>query len=728
MKINRIKLYNISSYVGTSEFDFTVSERNNIVLIGGQNGTGKTSLFTAIKLALYGPLCFQYQSKNNQYTARIRELINHDAFSQTEVNAFIELDIELPRERETIQYTIRREWSYEDKKLSERDFVWEHGKTLNEQEINFFQNYLYHVIPPNLFDFFFFDGEEIANFFSTPSYHSYLREAVLTLEHYDTFRLIERYCRRYMIGEDESNIAIQQRNEYESICNELDEAEEVRQIRTLRIQELKDQCDKYDQEVLNLEESFKKQGGLPQSELEELHKQINTLERRRDQINTFMKGFVEDTVPLILTMPVAKALRVQLSIERKVQQYQLIAQQISVERLGAVLSDILPSFGVDRPTEFIQILAKTIDDSVKPASDAENFVFLHDLSQEQQEVVGEVLRYLERFAPNAIVDQIQEKDAITLELSKLRKRLDDSLSPEEIQIHEMKIRHLGEAKERCNTELEMEKRQEDEYEKHLEKLEVRRKSLRTILIGSTRRIEAGEYTERLGEMMRDMLSTLLDRKRQEIEEKTLQLSKEILRKEHFIDLVELDEKFNFSLYRRQDYSFDELSSLFTHLGLEELARRIGMRGVLALLEYFHVDSISHLKKIFKKGKNQFTLYEEQTFRLYNRIEFQQLSKGEKQIFILSLYWAIIKTSGRDIPFVIDTPFARIDTEHREQIAKKFFPNISGQVIILSTDEEITSPYYQMLQPHIAHEYTLSFNEKIGGTEVETGYSFGGDQP
>ena len=48
MKINKIKLCNISSYAGEREFDFSVSDNKSIILIGGQNGTGKTSLFTAL--------------------------------------------------------------------------------------------------------------------------------------------------------------------------------------------------------------------------------------------------------------------------------------------------------------------------------------------------------------------------------------------------------------------------------------------------------------------------------------------------------------------------------------------------------------------------------------------------------------------------------------------------------------------------------------------------------
>ena len=61
MKITKVILYNFSSYEGYNEFDFEITDSNkNIILIGGKNGAGKTSLFTAIKVALYGPLAYGY--------------------------------------------------------------------------------------------------------------------------------------------------------------------------------------------------------------------------------------------------------------------------------------------------------------------------------------------------------------------------------------------------------------------------------------------------------------------------------------------------------------------------------------------------------------------------------------------------------------------------------------------------------------------------------------------
>ena len=103
------------------------------------------------------------------------------------------------------------------------------------------------------------------------------------------------------------------------------------------------------------------------------------------------------------------------------------------------------------------------------------------------------------------------------------------------------------------------------------------------------------------------------------------------------------------------------------------------------------------------------------------MELSQISKGEKQVFLLSLYWAIIKSSGQQVPFIIDTPFARIDTEHREQLTTLFFPSVSNQVIILSTDEEVVGIYHDIICDKVSHEYLLSNEAATGHTSVRTGY-------
>ena len=90
-----------------------------------------------------------------------------------------------------------------------------------------------------------------------------------------------------------------------------------------------------------------------------------------------------------------------------------------------------------------------------------------------------------------------------------------------------------------------------------------------------------------------------------------------------------------------------------------------------------------------------------------------LSEGEKQMFATSVLWALARTSGRSLPFIIDTPLARLDMDHRDNLVDEFFPVASHQTIILSTDSEISKPYYEKLKPYITRSYSMDYdNEKL----------------
>ena len=167
MKITKLILNNFSSYEGENIFDFTTDSNHPIILIGGQNGAGKTSLFTAIKIALYGSLAFGYTGYTSFYTKKIKSFINAKAFQIYNFTAGVSLDLLIERNGELKSYTIERNWTIINKKLDE-EFCVKYGKTvLDESERNYFESYLMTIIPPDLFDFFLFDGEEVGNIFSS---------------------------------------------------------------------------------------------------------------------------------------------------------------------------------------------------------------------------------------------------------------------------------------------------------------------------------------------------------------------------------------------------------------------------------------------------------------------------------------------------------------------------------------------------------------------------------
>src|SRR5205085_1432896 len=100
---------------------------------------------------------------------------------------------------------------------------------------------------------------------------------------------------------------------------------------------------------------------------------------------------------------------------------------------------------------------------------------------------------------------------------------------------------------------------------------------------------------------------------------------------------------------------------------------------------------------------------------------ERLSEGEKQIFAISVLWGLSRASARPLPAIIDTPMARLDGEHRNQLVERYFPHASHQVIILSTDTEIESNYFEQLRPFIARAYHLNYDDRNKATVAAEGY-------
>lgn len=99
----------------------------------------------------------------------------------------------------------------------------------------------------------------------------------------------------------------------------------------------------------------------------------------------------------------------------------------------------------------------------------------------------------------------------------------------------------------------------------------------------------------------------------------------------------------------------------------------------------------------------------------------ELSSGEKQIYAISVLWALARVSGRPLPMIIDTPLARLDREHRALLGRKYFPNASHQVIILSTDSEIDKEFIPLLEGSVARTYELAFDMRSQRTLIRQGY-------
>ena len=164
MKINNIYLRNFGSYEGETIFETKAVDDRNIILVGGKNGAGKTTLFTAMRICLYGYLSMGYKNFNSFYIKAITKLINNNAKLSKPALASVSMEIELNNGQGMDVYTLTRCWELPDS-LSEKFNVLKNDIVLNEDEKADFEKYLLSLIPPELFNLYFFDGEKIADFF-----------------------------------------------------------------------------------------------------------------------------------------------------------------------------------------------------------------------------------------------------------------------------------------------------------------------------------------------------------------------------------------------------------------------------------------------------------------------------------------------------------------------------------------------------------------------------------
>lgn len=95
----------------------------------------------------------------------------------------------------------------------------------------------------------------------------------------------------------------------------------------------------------------------------------------------------------------------------------------------------------------------------------------------------------------------------------------------------------------------------------------------------------------------------------------------------------------------------------------------------------------------------------------------ELSAGERQVLSLSFITAMAMVAQREAPLIMDTPFGRLSSAHREAIALNL-PLLAPQLVLFVTDEELRDKALENLMPRIGAEYRLNFDQHTSCTTIE----------
>lgn len=659
MKFRKLSIENYKSFQFPTEIHFPDSENGkSIFLIGGMNGAGKTSIMESINYCLYG-------GKADE----IFRAINRKEIAKGNAAVSFELTAELDDGSELI---VKRSWSAgviespKAKDLNERLVVVKDGKRVSVQNQQMWQDFIRATVPPGITQFFFFDGEKIQEIAADD--HSEVRlksslEAALGIQNIN------------QLSSDLLYLKQEERKGFVEISDEdltFKESElKKEQAKYTRLNRERDEIkedltafkEQYDEAKKRFQATFNRD---PESRdaIREAEKRRIQTSNRLGQLENEIRGLCEKSLPFSLLGGFFDGIRQQIENERESLQGEAIKEHAEelAKKIVRVVEEPEPIYNERLSDEKMVELEKRIFNLLREGDAQAATDKLLNLSERDAARILQKIEELENSDVFLIKPLVEEKQELEVELKKIESSLNSGSATESEQ--EL-FGQLQEEMESCATQI-------------------------------------GRKTEQLRILEEDILS--LEKKVREIE----------------IEIEKLYEKHNVSK-EKSDFinECDAIAGLLNQFIVRMRKSKVHLLQEKTFEMYKLLSSKSGLIKDITIDEKSYEV------KISNRngheIKKSGLSAGEKEVFALSLLWGLSQTSQLNLPIIIDTPLSRLDSTHRDNIIRNYFPNAGDQVIILSTDTEIDENYFKVLESHLSGAASLVFNHQQELTTLKTGY-------
>lgn len=698
MKITNITIENLGPYVGGNSFCFDISDSSrNVILIGGKNGAGKTTLFNSIKIGLYGCRAYGFESENAKYLDTIASLINSKAKLERSGVARIVISILMEDGKDDFSYRFERSWKLSTKNLREDLRVYRNDVLLGETEKSDFQSYLLQLIPPDMFRFYFFDGESIGNFVFNGVRNTDFRNAFLKLCGLDTMDIIHENLLR--LSNTRKKDLTGAFDAYQAVAAEYRQAEEELSTAKGERTAIQDRILALDEELAASENSYILRGGISKKEYGAMQAQISREETRRDTTRKWLREAANDSIPFVILRQQLFELRSQIVKEEQQQNATAFQNALNSPDTHSQLMAIFSEYGVDDP---IFLSEKVITSLAKSVGNHDSESILNLSKREHMDLIAKI-GYLLAFdtkkvsnATKSIADSLKTTKSIRKKLEKSDTSGADTFFAEKEQ--------LLSAKQECLQLLLEAERKVDELTTKCNEINGKLKNAQKKYEDFLKARSVSDTTAKAILAFTDLQKRLYKKYVADVERGFEESFHALINKSDLIDGIIIDDQLQVFPYKRRTFKRSELRQMLNKMGESYF---ISQLGNTAYETYLDTDD---------------TASDEVTLPVEVK---QQLSAGEKQVFIMALYQALSRLNKVSVPYLIDTPFARIDNEHRQNILNNFFMKLKGQIIILSTDEEIVGAHKESIESAISNYYLLQHSENNGTAIISDTY-FGGE--
>ena len=660
MHLTKVTLKNYGVYRDKIEFDLSTTDAKPVVLIGGSNGAGKTTLFESLLVGFYGASFLDKKTTKKEYHKFLANKIHRYLGTTAAADSTsIIIDFKFYHNGVVDDYTVDRTWKNEDGRIIEELKIKKDGKRLDSVEESQWQSFIEELIPRGIAKLFFFDGEKIVKMAEEENEDIEIKSSFDSLLGLDVVEQLHSDLRVHIMRNmKDGSKAIQIEHD-----KHLEEREVILDDieRFERVLGTKNtEMDDLAVRIKEVEANVTKIGGGFASKREELKVKKASLQMKISSLESELKSIIIGSLPLSIIPKQIKSLKSQILKDEEILK-QEIKNEIIDERESA-LSKLLKSKeiweGISTDAQSKKKLIKNISSLFASEKKSEKESSMFNFSPLESSNILSVIDGLQSNHVEKNKKLSQEYSKVTDELQKIDVSLVNAPNDDEIGPLISTLNSLHEEQGILKNEIE-----------HLEKQ-----------IGSK-----NSYLKMINLKMRNILEDKYKDKNSGTQAKLATKVQKVL--DEYVEKLKIKK-----IELLEQYLLEEVQRL---MHKEKLITRVS------------VDSKTFEIKLYDKDDNESPK--------------DLLSKGEKQMFATAVLLALAKTSGKPLPFMIDTPLARLDVGHRDNLIKKFFPYASHQVVIFSTDSEIDFNYYTKMKPFLSRSYAMEYLPGKGKTKQNFGY-------